>query len=524
MFKNAILLLIAVSPLLPAAAQDGQPVQAPAPEVAVETAAAEVAPAAPTPLPEGIAARALNDDGTATLITFAELDALLVARHGKRAEGQDVLARLLNMKVLHKLAADAGVEISSKQLDDRIAEINQKLLDQGYEGGLAAQLVASDISPEIFRSTFAVSLAMEELARLALGQPEGERPGPGQQEAWMKTMMEARGGSLNNDPFPTKETGIAATSGDVTVTMAEFYEHLRDELPRQFVEQSCTQMILEKRLRAKAGTIEDAEWQAAVDLEISRRRARHNANPETQGVSYEALLDAQGMGIAGIKKDPAVVVTALTSVLSWRDEVAAAKAAGSTATDVEELRNAGRRALYEEERELFDGYYGERLHLAACVLRSAEVPDEVVTRTTEEAHAYLGRLAPGIPDAEGFRLIVGKLSDDAGAKENGGELGWFGRGDERLPQNIRDAAFDYWAAKGKDGVAGPIDVVGGVAILWVGPLQPAPEWELLSQAVQSELQARTLSAAMPPAGIQIFRDPPLTLPNAPAAPEAPKAE
>jgi hypothetical protein len=520
MFKPALPALFALPLLLPTSAQDSQP----APETNAEAPAA-ASPEVPeiTPLPEGVAARATDEDGSATLLTYDELDTVLVARHGIRPEGKDVLVRLLNTKVLKKLALDAGIEISSKAVDARIAELDAKLLADGYEGGLAAQLVRSDVDPAVFRDTLAVSLAIEELTRLALELPEGERPGNGQQEAWMAETMKARGGSFNTKPFPTEDDAIVGSSGDVVVTMGELKRHLREELPRAFVEQSATQLILEKRLRAEAGEVDAADWKVAIDLELERRRARHNAIPQNQGVSYEALLDAQGLSLEKIAQDPAVVVTALTSVLAWREEEKVAREAGSTETDPEKLRDAGRRILYEREQDKYDGYYGERLHILACLLRAVEVPNELVSRSIEEAHAYLGRLAPGIPDEEGFKLIVGKLSDDAGAKDTGGELGWFGRGDTRLPAEVRDAAFAAWDANPRAGVAGPVDVEGGVALLWVGPLEPAPAWERMSTAVQSETQARILNHAMPTGGIQIFRDPPLGLPGASEGP-APEAE
>jgi hypothetical protein len=474
-----------------------------APDEAAEPAAPELIPLGPN-----MAARAYEADGPSTEISFAELDPILLERHGVRPEGEDVLKRLLNSEILRSIAAEKGVTITDAMATARIVELDKLLLAQGMEGGLARQLVENDVDPDIFRESLVLSLMQEELVRLSLGLPKGERPGVGPQNAWMDTTLAARNTEYFNDPFPTNPSAPVAQSDEIVITMDAFQKRLRDELPRPFVEQAITQLVLQKRMQESAGKIEPAVWDAAIDLEIDRRRERHNANPTTQGVTYEQLLDAQGLSISALRSDPAVIATALTSVLAWREAEDKARAAGNTATG-EALRDAGRRLIYAEEQELFDNAFGEKLKLASCVLRSKEVPDEVVTRSTKEAMDYLKRLAPGIPDREGFELIVNQISEDVNAKQTKGELGWFGRGGSPMPQDILDLAFAYWESKGTPGVAGPIEIPGGVALFWVGPHRPAPEWAVMSQAVQTELQARCLNDAFPGAGLQIFRDPPV---------------
>lgn len=507
-------LLFAFVLALPPALQDQTPPPAApvnaAPAPADEAQAEATEPVAPELIPLGpnMAGRAYEADGPSTEISFAELDPILLERHGLRPEGEDVLKRLLNSEILRSIAVDKGVTITDAMASARILELDKLLLAQGLEGGLARQLVENDVDPDIFRESLVLSLMQEELVRLSLGLAEGERPGVGPQNAWMDTTLAARDTHYFNDPFPTDPSAPVAKSDEIVITMDAFQKRLRDELPRPFVEQAITQLVLQKRMRAEAGAIDAALWDAAIDLEIDRRRERHNQNPTTQGVTYEQLLDAQGLSISALRRDPAVIVTALTSVLAWRESEDKARAAGSTETG-EALRDVGRRLIYEEEQELFDNAFGAKLKLASCVLQSKAVPDEVVSRSTKEAMDYLKRLAPGIPDREGFELIVKQISEDVNAKQTKGELGWFGRGGSPMPQSILDLVFAYWEAKQTPGVAGPIEIPGGVAIFWVGPYRPAPEWDVMSQAVQTELQARCLNNALPGAGLQIFRDPPV---------------
>ena len=66
-----------------------------APDEAAEPAAPELIPLGPN-----MAARAYEADGPSTEISFAELDPILLERHGVRPEGEDVLKRMLNSEIL----------------------------------------------------------------------------------------------------------------------------------------------------------------------------------------------------------------------------------------------------------------------------------------------------------------------------------------------------------------------------------------------------------------------------------------
>ena len=493
------------------APQDPTPAPAPpAEEPAAEPVTEPVTePAPPTlePLPEGIAARAGD-----TLVPFERLDELLLTRHGKREEGLDVLNRLLTTTLLQELADAEGVAISTDQLNERIAELDARLKAEGIEGGLARQLEVGDVSPRVFRESLALQMAQEELTRRALGMAEGQRPSYGEQNTWLDQVLAERGVWSAMDAWPSEADAPVASAGETVVTLAQFHERLRHELPRPLIEQACTQLMLLVALEDLAGRVEPDEWEAAVSKELDARRARHDAQhratPDSNGPTYEALLEAQGLSLGIMARDPAVEVTALTTILGRRKAAESAPEETPAEATFDERVDAGLLAQYRAETEFFDGYYGERLFLRACLQRATETPTELVPRSVDQSMQFFENLMPSIPDEEGFKAIVGQISDDPAMKESGGELGWFGRGDERLPENLRLLAFDHWAETGSFGVAGPIQVTGGVAILWVGGHQPAPEWPDMAELVLREHQGRILGEATPREGIQIYLDPP----------------
>ncbi len=453
------------------------------------------------PLAEGVAAR-----GGDVEITLAELDQLLLDRHGRRPEGIDILNRLLQRAVLVELAAAANIEIADETVVARMADLDQQLKAIN-EGGLAEQLIKGDINPDIFREMLKISMIQAELTRIALELEEGVEASSAQQDAWLEETLTKRGVTDSTDAFPTKNTDIVAQSGDAKITLGAFKERLHSEIGTKFVKQACTQLFFERVLMANAGAIDSDEWSKAVDKEIQRRRENHALDPQFAGtgISYEAKLEAQGLTVAAMAEDTSVRVTALTTVLARREAFAKAPEDLAAETTPEQRIAAGMRATYQAEQAFFDGYYGVRLPLRVCMLRAAPEANELVPRSVDQAMSYMEKLVPGITSEEKFVELVRKLSDEINTKKLDGNLGVYGRGDERLPRGMRSTAWEYFDEKQAPGVAGPIEVAGGVALIWVGEAVPAPNQEQLLKIVESELQRRILNDAMPETGLHVFR-------------------
>jgi hypothetical protein len=486
------------TPVLEQAPQEESPAEEP-PKVAADEAPATTLEA----LPADVAAR-----GGETVVTYVELDRLLVERHGKRPEGLDVLNRMLIKAVLEELAAAAGIDFGKDALNAKMAELDKQLRENGIEGGLVPQLIEGGINPEIFQQMLRLSMIQAELTRIALRLPEGELATNGQQNVWMDETLAKRGGvSDSTEAFPTKDSEVVAKSGDATVTMAEFKERLRNELDAKVVEQACTQLLLQKVLIAEAGEVAKDVWAAAVDKELQRRRKKSMSDPQFLGTSitYEDYLTAQGLSLATMAEDPSVQVTALTTVLAGREALAAAPQGMSPDAESAARRDAGLRASYEAERDYYDGYFGLRLPLRVCMLRAVEEANDLVPRSIEQASSYLEKLLPGLRTEGNFVDLVRKISDEMTTKKVDGALGVYGRGDERLPEALRAAAWNYFDATPVPGVAGPLEVSGGVALMWIGEAIPAPTWAEMAEVVESELQRRILNSALPEKGIHVFR-------------------
>jgi len=97
-------------------------------------------------------------------------------------------------------------------------------------------------------------------------------------------------------------------------------------------------------------------------------------------------------------------------------------------------RDADARALYDEHKDRYDVPEQVRARHILIRLASDAPPDEVAA-AEQKAQAALARVRAG----EDFAKVAGETSDDAGSKADGGDLGFFRRG--QMVKAFEDAAF-----------------------------------------------------------------------------------
>jgi peptidyl-prolyl cis-trans isomerase D len=99
-----------------------------------------------------------------------------------------------------------------------------------------------------------------------------------------------------------------------------------------------------------------------------------------------------------------------------------------------EKRDADARRLYDERKDVYD--VPEQVRARHVLVRVAkDAPPEAVAAAEAKARQALERLRAG----EAFETVAAELSDDAGSKASGGDLGFFRRGQMVGP--FEDAAF-----------------------------------------------------------------------------------
>ena len=417
-------------------------------------------------------------------VRFEELDELLVWRHGRSPDGRAALRQLLELSVLQELGAQAGLSVSEEALQRRMGELDREIRASGVEGGLAEYLRDSEVDAATFRRYLELAILHEDLTRRALDRPAEEPVSGEEQTAWLESVLEARG--YEELPHPWAD-GVVAKSGTLVLRREDLARHLRTAVPRAEVRDACYEILLEREARARMPDLADEALERAVEAELERRGAEARSDPRFQGAAYEQLLDAQGLSLEALRRDPALRAAALAH--AWVDRT---------------WDDDGLRRVYEDERELFDGVYGEALELYAIHKRAARYKNDLNPRTFEEAEAELVALKGEIARAGDFQRLAALHSEDPSTRPQGGRIGFVSRSTPTVPPPIRAAVFDEVDAERARGttdavigrVLGPIRVTGGVVLVSIAARRPAPAWEEMASYVHRELRRRFLEETL----------------------------
>ncbi len=461
--------------------------------MSAERAAQDVVPVA-APAQEEQAATALATGGRVAArgggleLSFAELDELLLSRHGGAPEGREALRELLERRVLEKLAVSEKVEVSQARLNERWKELDEATRDQG--GGSLVELLASTrVDPVVFRELLRLSLVEEILSRRALGIPEKDPITAEQQEMWLQGVLDERGHEVL--PRPWKD-GVVARSGDAVVATTDFAILLRERVSEEALRSACHELLLEKRLLARMPDLASEALDRAVADELERRRAEAQANPDYKGLPYEQLIAARGLTMELLRTDPAIHIAALSQLWAARS-----------------LRDEDLRGAYQSEREFFDGRFGEGVAVAMIHLNAAENKNALVPRTFDEAEQELVALRARIGGIEDFQRIAREKSEHLASKARGGQLGILTRDSTLLPPEVRDeifAALDSQPGDRSGTILGPRRIQGACILLCLGARRPTPTWEQMAPEVARELRRRFLEESMPRDRVKIWQD------------------
>lgn len=431
-----------------------------------------------------IAARGLD-----ATITFGELEELLVRREARSPDGRAALRQLVEATALELLAKERKLEVSERQLEARWNEIDESTRAQGYPGGLADYLRETEVDPLVFRRYLGLSIVHETLARRDLGIPPGD-PITGEQQAqWLEAILVER--EYEEQAFPWSD-GIVARFAGAEVTRDALARHLREQLPPAALREAGYELLLERRALARMPDLSEPALEQAVAAEVERRRARAEADAAFQGLSYEELLRAQGLTLEIVRADPAVRATALAYLWVERKY------------DGDALR-----AVYEQERELFESRHGEGVEVWILLLKAAQFRNDLNPRTFEQAELELQKLRAEIEGLEDFARLASRQSEDPVSREKDGCVGIVRRATRQFPAHLSDAVFEVLQRDPGDvsgEIVGPLRMQGGVVLMCLGERTPEPTWEQMAEHVRGELRRRFVEECLPRSELETWLD------------------
>lgn len=420
-----------------------------------------------------------------TLLSRAELDRLLVDRYALSPTGRAALLHLLKGQVLELFAKEAGLEVAEAEVDQRVKELERELRIAGEAKDLAEYLKKQRVKPEIFRRYMRLGVVQETLARRALGIPPKSPISGEQQEAWLEGRMAELG--IEELPAPWSD-GVVARCGPVRVRLEDFLAHLLTQLDPKEVREACQQLLVAKRLRARMPDLSDGALQKLCVEEVERRGKEILRDPKYEGVSYAQLLASQGIRFEAWPNDPNVRIGVLARV--WVER----------SYEPEALRR-----VYADEREHFDGLYGEAIQTWAIFLKAGRFENELLTRTYEEAEAELAEIASRVRGQADFKRFAAMRSEDAGTREKEGLVGWVTRAGEERHLALRKSIFAALDGRAfdpdgpvdaRERMLGPLRTSTGCVLFWLGARRPPPAWEVMVQHVVAELRRRFVESAL----------------------------
>ncbi len=414
-----------------------------------------------------------------------ELERTLLRRYGLSQEGRELLKLMVSTRLIEAIAVERSVVVGEKEIDRRWDEVEEGFKAAGEKGGLAGELARRNMSIEEFRDFLRVSLLHEELARQDLGLGRGSPVQAEQQTIWLDDQLQKRG--LTILPAPWSGTPVARC-GVVEIFPEEFGEFLRQQLRRDDIEETAWHLLLTRGLARRMPQLSDEAFQAGITKEIERRRAKHAR--EQPKFTFAQYLSAQGRTLDGLREDPAVHIATLSRM--YVDQ---------------RYGPEGLRSTFDEERELFEGRYGEALRAHMIFLVASRFRNELNPRTFEDAEKTIGEYAQRIGNLSDFAELAKTVSEEPKSRERMGDIGWVTRAAKGYPRALCDALFQDWG-KNKTIPAGGralplVRLESGVALLWVSDYRESPSWEAMAELVHEELRRRLLTDVLPRDKVQM---------------------
>ena len=212
--------------------------------------------------------------GPGCAVTFEELDALLLVRHGRSPAGRDALDSLVQLRVVEALGEAEGVAVTTAELNARWRAFEDQVVQGGHAESLESYLAENQIQRSTFRQHLEIGLLHQKLARLALGLGPDDAITAEQQTTWLVGRIQELG--RVDGEWPWKATPVARIGELVAIDRDAFALFLREQLPEDELRDAAYELLLEQRVLAKLPDLSDEALARA-----ERARPRSSSRPAT---------------------------------------------------------------------------------------------------------------------------------------------------------------------------------------------------------------------------------------------------
>ena len=345
--------------------------------------------------------------------------ALEMAFHLRRRErGRQGCDFLVDSLLVRREANKQGLMPNEAEVRAFASELEKQLRAAGHDPREFAALRNS--GEQQWLADLAIQIAQKRLVRAELGLGDDEDVSSDMSKLWLSETRKRADIETDPDKLPA---GTAVRVGEQQVPLVELgllllrtsEDFERDRYIRQVIYLECA----EKLAAQHRVSVSPAD----LDQGIDRRRRAAQEDPRYRGVSFENLLEAQGL-----------TVDSLRQLRVFRTQLLLEKLAAVLHPD-ERLREE---LASDRARVLAD--IGPKRRIGVIFVRAREKPNALIQRTFEMAQDHLLKVRERIA-TDGFAATASIESEHGASKRKGGDLGWHRRNDNKLPDVVAKAAF-----------------------------------------------------------------------------------
>lgn len=386
-------------------------------------------------------------DGKEATVTRTDV-AMEMAFHLRRDErGREACGMMVDAMITRNEANRLNVMPSRADVKSYWAKLQQQLIEAGRRPEDIPAV--RNTSEEQWLDLLSVQISQERVVRKELGLEANENVAGDMLKLWLTEARERAAIETDPDKLPLGTAAMVNNKAIALIDLGFLLLRTSEDFERdRFIRQVIYLKTLESMAAKKAITISETD----LDRAIEARRVQAKKDPRLGGVPFEQLLKARGMTIESLRQ-----------LRVFRSQVLLDKLAELEFSD-EQLK-----AELTADRDAILAEVGPRRRIGAIFLRALEQPNQIITRTFDEAMAHLQIVRARIAK-DGFAATASIESELGDSKRKGGDVGWHRKGSTELPTSVVQAAF---AMKMTD-VSMPIRTKDGCYIITVLDREPVP--------------------------------------------------
>ena len=379
----------------------------------------------------------------------------LTGKYRSESMGKNLLKDFQDRILVKSAAEKMKFTVSSEEVEKEFESLDQRVARETKgKMDLTAVLARKNISKAEFKTYLEMLIALKKIIRIEKNLGPDHAVPDEEATKWLRD----RAGKVKILSSPEDlPHGVVLKVGEEEVTAAEFGARVLKNLPLREKARELDRLLKQRLLRSLLGKHGQTVTEKDLDEAVEYERGRYARNPQTRGISYEAILKQLGTTIEEKKKDAGfwsnVAILKLVRFLFTSEDL---------------------KAYYGKNQDRL----GPSLHVRHILARTRN-PDQPFSkgRDPKEALKRIQDIRSRILGGDKFEKVARLASDDS-SKFRGGEIGFIYRSG-RMDPVFSEAAFNLDVGE----ISEPVRTQFGYHLIQVLEKKPAAPFEKVEDRV-----------------------------------------